>query len=324
MAILDISNPSKTERFLAKTDETLIKAVQERAQLLKQGIEESAIFRAADRALGELIRRYDRWLWKEVRRFPTLDLDDAYSYALRGFQKAIDSFDLTGTYTLVGSACIVVRRSITLLFYREGREAEKERRYAVVAPLQHEDELIDPYEVEQRGQQMAALQDEVKLLKLDRQKVIELRQAGMPWAEIGALFGKTDNAVRAIYSRALARIATRLQDAKPIEVVEIVEPIEIIETPVVKPSWMKQLWTRFKKTVRFSKNRDISGSPSKLPGSLPCLLQPPKLRPLPPGSPDNASRNGPLTYWLRVPLRFMRSCRLEFSLFHSTDSPPLD
>ena len=253
MATLDISNSPKTERFSDKTDCDLIAAVQQRSHLLETvTAKQHPIIRAGERALAELFRRYNRLLWKEAHAVTGVDPGDAYSYALQGFERAINNFDLSLDCTLVSYSLVVVRRAIQLLLKREKRQREKAERVAVIAPLHHEDELIDPYEDEQREQQNAALQTEVQQLRPSPQKVVAMRRMGMKFTEIGAFFAKTADAVRMVYSRAVSRLKKRLQNSPT-------EP-----TPEAEPSWMGRLWSRFRKTVRFSKSAAISSNPTPI------------------------------------------------------------
>ena len=257
MATLDISNNPKTERFSDQTDRDLIAAVQNRAKLLNSGIDVAhSVIRTADRALAELLRRYNRLLWKEAHAVTGIDPGDAYAYALQGFERAINRFDLSLNGTLVSYALVVVRRSIQLLLKREKRQREKAERVAVSAPLHHEDEFNDPYEDEQREQQSAALQTEVEQLKPSPQKVVAMRRMGMKFSEIGAFFAKTADAVRMVYSRAVSRLKKRFQSS-PSEV-------DTSTAPPPEPSWMSRLWSRFCKTVRFSNSAAISASSTSI------------------------------------------------------------
>ena len=277
MATLDISNNPKTERFSDKTDRDLIAAFQQRSQQRKLGVELThAVIRTADRALGELIRRYNRLLWKEAHAVADIDPGDAYAYALQGFERAINKFNLALDGTVVSYALVVVRRSIQLLIKREKRQREKAKRVAVIAPLHHEDELIDPYEAEQREQQSAALQAEVEQLKPSPQKVVAMRRMGMKFTEIGAFLAKTAYAVRMVYNRAVSRLKKRLQhpelhpQKKRLQHPELQPQIVAVEipptepTPEAEPSWMGRLWSRFRKTVRFSKSAAISSNPTPI------------------------------------------------------------
>jgi RNA polymerase sigma factor (sigma-70 family) len=279
MAILYSSESPKTERFSTKTDHSLIEAVQNRSKLLKTGTDRKhPAIRAGERAFAELLMRYDRWLWKQVRRFSGLDLNEAYSYALQGFERAIDKFDLHSDCPLVGFAAVVVRHAIQLLLRREQRHREKVAMAAEAAPLYHEDEFVDPYENEQREQSVEALHSEVEQLEVSRQKIVEMRQSGMKFSEIGAFFSKTADTVRMIYSRAIARLKKHLQP----QIVEVETPTAPASDPTPTADWMGRLWARFCKSVRFSNSSAISDSSTSIesPNALEVSVNAPK-RPVP-------------------------------------------
>jgi RNA polymerase sigma factor (sigma-70 family) len=300
MATLYSSDIPKTERFSAKTDHSLIEAVQNRFKLLKTLTDlNHPVIRAGERAFTELLRRYSRWLWKEVRRFTGLDLNDAYSYALQGFERAINKFDLHCDCALVSFASVVVRRAIQRLLQREQRHREKVAMAAEVAPLFHEDAFVDPYGEEQREQQIEALHSEVKQLEVSRQKIVEMRQSGLKFTEIGAFFSKTADAIRMIYRRAIAHLKKHLQPQPPLsfdtapfaaaqdpqgpqgpqgpqepQTAEIEPLTALASDPIPTTGWMGRLWSRFCKSVRFSNSGAISDSstpivsPDALDGSV--------------------------------------------------------
>lgn len=273
MATLYIPEDSKTERLREKTDESLIEAVQERSRLLKTGTDiRNPAIRLGDRAFAELLNRYQNWLWKQVHLFAELDLDDAYSSALQGFEKAIAKFDLSRGYALVTFANVIVRNAIQKVLRKEKRQDDRAKMAAVVAPLYHEDAFVDPYEEEQRDQQIESLNLEVQQLKPTPQKVVEMRESGMKFTEIGALCCRTADAVRMIFNRAFARLQKRLQPEPQLQIqleltLQTAEDAESTTTapePVPEKGWMGRLWSRFSKNVRFSNSRAISNS-STLP-----------------------------------------------------------
>lgn len=275
MATLYISEPSKTERFSEKTDHSLIKAVQERSRLLKTGTDEhNPAIRLGNRAFSELIKRYSNWIWKQVHSFTGLDLNESYSAALQGFEKAIAKFDLGCGYAITTFASVVVRRAIQKVLHKEQQQTEKAEMAAVVAPLYHEDAFVDPYEQEQREQQIEALNLEVKQLKPTPHKIVEMRESGMKFKEIGAVFCKTAAAVRMTFNRAIARLQKRLQPEPTLQTAEVIEPIVTpsewiaeVETttatapePIPEQGWMGRLRSRFSKSVRFLDSSATSNS----------------------------------------------------------------
>ena len=282
MATIYIPEDSKTERLREKTDESLIEAVQERSRLLKTGTDiRNPAIRLGDRAFAELLNRYQNWLWKQVHLFAELDLDDAYSSALQGFEKAIAKFDLSRGYALVTFANVIVRHAIQKVLHKEQRQDDRAKMAAVVAPLYHEDKFADPYELEQHEQQIESLNLEVQQLKPTPQKIVEMRESGMKFTEIGALCCRTADAVRMIFNRAFVRLQKRLQPKAQLQIqleltlqtaevdslATVPAPIPEVENSIAPASesipekgWMGRLWSRFSQNVRFSNSRAISNS----------------------------------------------------------------
>jgi RNA polymerase sigma factor (sigma-70 family) len=266
MATIYISEPSKTERFSEKTDHSLIEAVQERSILLKTGTDErNPAIRLGNRAFSELIKRYNNWIWKQVNAFTGLGHNEAYSAALQGFEKAIAKFDLSQGYALASFASVVVHHAIQKVLHKEQRQIEKVKLAAAIAPLYHEDEFVDPYEQEQREQQIKSLNSEIENLEPSGQKIVELRNAGMKFRQIGEFFGKTADAVRMIFNRAIALLKKQLQPQTALQTAEVDESMAI-EPAVIPEGWMGRLRSLFSKGVRFLKSRAISNS-SIIPSS---------------------------------------------------------
>uniref|UniRef100_B8HZ29 RNA polymerase, sigma-24 subunit, ECF subfamily n=1 Tax=Cyanothece sp. (strain PCC 7425 / ATCC 29141) TaxID=395961 RepID=B8HZ29_CYAP4 len=159
--------------------------------------------RTADRAFAELLSRYHQWLWKQIHKLPGLDESEAYSAALEGFRRAIITFDLSSGYALVTWASHCVRSALTAVFAREQRQAAKVERVAAIAPLVHEDELIDPFEMEQLHRDLQHLQIAITQLSTATQAIITMRTTGMSFVQISQELGKSASAVRMSYNRAL-------------------------------------------------------------------------------------------------------------------------
>ena len=288
---------------------------------MKSGIDGlSSIIRAGDRALAELFRRYEPLIWKEAMFVSnSVDVGDAYAVALKGLGNAINKFKIGFRCALVTFALPIVRNAIKKLLNDATKQRKKAEKFEVIAPLYHEDTLIDSYEVEQCEQQKAALKSEVKHLKPNPQKVVEMRQAGMSFKDIAAFFGRSPDAIRMVHNRAILRLTKRLSGE--------VKPIEVEETPVPQANWMQRLRTRFLKTVRFSEIRDISSSSISIQSittkESQCLHPQPTVKPPHhPGSHANVSPNGHPTSLRSALSGFIRSCLRGFSPFHFTDSRP--
>lgn len=215
--------------------------------------------RLGDRAFAELLNRYNRWIWKQINSIPRLDPDDAYSAALEGFQKAIATFDLTSGNALASWAYHCVRGALgTVLRARQGQAARVEK-LAAMTTLVHEDELQDPYEQEQLHQSVEKLHHATAKLGKTAQKIVSKRNEGMKFAAIGAELGKSADAVRMAYNRAIAALNQML--SQPPEVVEsrdrVVSQEQRSVLQVPKTNWMRRLWERSKLNVRLCRRVPI-------------------------------------------------------------------
>ena len=216
--------------------------------------------RLGDRAFAELLKRYNRWIWKQVKSIPSLDPNDAYSAALEGFQKAIATFDLASGNALASWAYHCVRGALgTVLRKEQGQVARMEKLTASNTALVYEEELQDPYEEDQLYQSVEKLHGAAAQLSETAQQIVSKRNEGMKFAAIGAELGKSADATRMAYNRAIA--ALKLMLAKP---PEVVVPSEVIVTQenqsgfqIPAANWMKRLWSRSRVNVRFLKRGHI-------------------------------------------------------------------
>ncbi len=213
--------------------------------------------RLGDRAFAELLKRYNRWIWKQINSIPRLDLDDAYSAALEGFQKAIATFDLTTENALASWAYHCVRGALGTVLRKELGQVARVEKLAAITSLTCEDELRDPYEEEQLHQSVEKLYGATAQLSETAQQIVSKRNEGMKFAAIGAELGKSADAVRMAYNRAITTLNQML--AKPPEVVEPSEFIVVQENQsafqVPAANWMKRLWSRSRVNVRFFEAR---------------------------------------------------------------------
>jgi RNA polymerase sigma-70 factor (ECF subfamily) len=221
--------------------------------------------RLSDRAFAELLSRYNRWIWKQIKSIPRLDPDDAYSAALEGFQKAIATFDLTSGNALASWAKHCVRGALgTVLRNQQGQAARVEKLKATNTTLVYEDDLRDPYEEEQLHQCVEKLHQASSLLSETAQQIVLKRNEGMKFRAIGAELGKSADAVRMAYNRAITALGGMLTQQP--ESVVITQPESVVTThkpPTVlqeeqlqstfqapENNWMKSLWERCKLNVR--------------------------------------------------------------------------
>ncbi len=266
MANLYISEPSKTEQISEKTDYSLIEAVQERAKLLKTGTDgRNPAIRFGDRAFAQLLKRYNNWIWKQIHSFSGLDLNEAYSNALQGFERAISKFDLSRGYALVTFASVAVRRAIQGVVIREQKQTEKIVLAAEIATSYHEDEFIDPYEQEAREQNIASLNEEIGHLEASPQQILQMRNIGMKYREIGTFINKSADAVRMIYTRAVALLQKQLQPQPATQTPDVEDLPVAASEPIPKRGWMGRLWSRFSESVRFFDTDHISNNPTISP-----------------------------------------------------------
>lgn len=91
------------------------------------------------------------------------------------------------------------------------------------------------------------------------QQIVSKRNEGMKFAAIGAELGKSSDAVRMAYNRAIAALNQMLAKSP-----EVVEPSEVIVTQenqsafqIPAANWMKRLWSRSRVNVRFLKREPI-------------------------------------------------------------------
>jgi RNA polymerase sigma factor (sigma-70 family) len=264
MANLYSSEPSKNEQISEKTDYSLIEAVQERARLLKMGTDErNPAIRHGDRAFAQLLKRYNNWIWKQVHSFTGIDLNEAYSNALQGFERAIAKFDLSRGYALVTFASVAVRRAIQGVVISEQKQVEKIALAAEIATPYHEDEFIDPYEQEAHEQSIAALNEEIGHLEASPQLILQMRNMGMKYREIGTFINKSADAVRMIYNRAVSLLQKQLQPQPATQTAEAENLSATASEPIPKQGWMGRLRSRFSETVRFFGTDHISSNPPK-------------------------------------------------------------
>lgn len=217
--------------------------------------------RLGDRAFAELLKRYNRWIWKQIKSIPRLEPNDAYSAALEGFQKAIATFDLTSGNALASWAYHCVRGALgTVLRKEQGQVARMEKLTASNTALVYEEELQDPDEEEQLYQSVEKLHGAAAQLSETAQQIVLKRNEGMKFAAIGAELGKSADATRMAYNRAIA--ALKLMLAKPPEFGVVVRvQVTVREkkqsTQISKTNWMKRLWERSKFIVRLCRRVPI-------------------------------------------------------------------
>lgn len=217
--------------------------------------------RLGDRAFAELLERYSRWIWKQINSIPKLDSDDAYSAALEGFQKAIATFDLTSGNALASWAYHCVRGALGTVLRNQLGQIARVKKLAATTSLTCEDELRDPYEQEQLHQSIEKLHGATEQLSETAQQIVSKRNEGMKFAAIGAELGKSADAVRMAYNRAIAALNQTLSGQSSVEVTRQYKPVELRENEstfqTIESDWMKRLWERSKLNVRLCRRVPI-------------------------------------------------------------------
>lgn len=235
--------------------------------------------RLSDRAFAELLSRYNRWIWKQINSLTRVDPDDAYSAALEGFQKAIATFDLTSGNALASWAKHCVRGTLATVLRNQQGQAARVEKLKATTTLVYEDDLRDPYEEEQLHQCVEKLHQASSLLSETAQQIVLKRNEGMKFRAIGAELGKSADAVRMAYNRAITALGGMLTQQP--ESVVVTQPESVVvthEQPTVlqenhstfqvpeMKNWMKSLWKRCKLHVRsFERSpilsRTVQGKP---------------------------------------------------------------
>ena len=212
--------------------------------------------RLSDRAFAELLSRYNRWIWKQIKSIPRLDPDDAYSAALEGFQKAIATFDLTSGNALASWAKHCVRGALAAVLRNQQGQAARVEKLKATTTLVYEDDLRDPYEEEQLHQCVEKLHQASSLLSETAQQIVLKRNEGMKFRAIGAELGKSADAVRMAYNRAITALGGMLTQQPESVVTTHKQPTvlkeEQLQSTFQAPenNWMKSLWERCKLNVR--------------------------------------------------------------------------
>lgn len=226
--------------------------------------------RSSDRAFAELLSRYNRWIWKQINSISRVDPDDAYSAALEGFQKAIATFDLKSGNALASWAKHCVRGALATVLRNQQGQAARVEKLKATTTLVHEDELRDPYEEEQLHQCVEKLHQASLQLSETAQQIVLKRNQGMKFRAIGAELGKSADAVRMAYNRAITALGGMLTQ-QPESVVVTHKPPTVLQEnqstlQVPENNWMKSLWERCKLNVRLKKrvpilSRTVQGKP---------------------------------------------------------------
>ncbi len=215
------------------------------------------VIRQGERAIAQLLKSYERFLYKRISlHCPRVDSDAAFSAALVGFRKAIESFDFSSPFF----SWLKIKSSSALMDEARRRAIGTQREFELHLQLSNEIGIAEALEFEQLTPKIRAALE--KLSELERLCLL-LHSEGLSWIEVGEVLGKSPDAARMQKNRAIKkiRIELGLEQAKPrAKATAIPEPVKQDAKPA-------GFWMRFfafcagkTKSVRSS----VSGSDSKV------------------------------------------------------------
>lgn len=225
---------------------TLLEQAQARFQLLAQipvnqlALQHQRILRQGDRAVTKLLDQYQRLLYKLIHQYcPEWDVEEAFSIALDGLNKAIKSFNF-GTPFLSW-----LRIKVT------GALLDEKRNIAIKAKKQDKLHQLIRYELVTEGGTSEVhefdLEEFLPQVKLALEKLTEverlcltLNSEGHQWPEVGAAIDKTKDAARMCFCRAIEKIRIALGLSEP-KVTK--RPKTVIRKAI---GWMQSLAQRWK------------------------------------------------------------------------------
>jgi RNA polymerase sigma factor (sigma-70 family) len=232
----------KTEQLTAETEFSLIAQAQTRHKLLSADqaltLEQKKEVRQGERALERLLASQVKYIESRIQqlftKMPTLNREDLRQSAQEGIIAAIHSFDLSKGVRLITWAWYQISSKFKGIINGEIAQSKAEdiaQREAPDAQSQSQAQ-IDVVELDH-------VKTIVSTLKQNVQDIIKLRTQGNEFPEIGKILGKTADACRMAYNRAIQRVRQQLL------------PSPVIEQQAVPQNWMSRLKLRYDKNVRF-------------------------------------------------------------------------
>ena len=192
------------------------------------------VIRQGERAIAQLLKSYERFLYKRISlHCPRVDSDAAFSAALVGFRKAIESFDFSSPFL----SWLKIKSSSALMDEARRRAIGTQREFELHLQLSNEIGIAEALELEQLTPKIRAALE--KLSELERLCLL-LHSEGMSWIEVGEVLGKSPDAARMKKNRAIKkiRIELGLEQAKPTaKAIAIPEPVKQDSKPV--GFWMR-------------------------------------------------------------------------------------
>jgi RNA polymerase sigma factor (sigma-70 family) len=241
--VMDITlfpSESKSEQISAEIEYSLIAQAQERYKLLTTAqdlnLEAKKTIRQGERALERLLASLGKYIesriWRLLAKNPTLNREDLRQSAQEGIIKAIHSFDLSKGFRLITWAWYQISSQFKNLITGEVTQSKAESSAKTQTPVAQDNPQVDVLQVD-------SIKKVVARFKQPIQKIIELRTQGYEFPEMGKLLGKTADACRMVYNRAIQRIR------------QLLLPSETVHPVTPSTQWMSRLKLRFGKNVRF-------------------------------------------------------------------------
>jgi RNA polymerase sigma factor (sigma-70 family) len=230
----------ENEQISAEIEYSLIAQAQKRYQLLTTGqnltLEDKKTIRRGERALERLLasqaKQIESRIQKLLAKLPTLNREDLRQSAQEGIIKAIHSFDLSKGFRLITWAWYQISSKFKQQVTGEVTQSKAESSAKTQTPVAQDNTQIEVL-------QLDSVQKVIAKFKQPIQKIIELRTQGYEFPEIGKFLGKTADACRMGYNRAIQRIR------------QILIPSETVYPATPSTQWMTRLKLRFGKNVRF-------------------------------------------------------------------------
>jgi RNA polymerase sigma factor (sigma-70 family) len=231
---------SKTEQISAETEFTLIAQAQERHRLLTTAqdptLEDKKAIRQGERALERLLASQGKYIESRTQKLfakvPTLNREDLCQSAQEGIIEAIHSFDLSKGFRLITWAWYRISSKFKKQVTGEVIRSKAENSAKNETPVAQDNPQIDVLQLDSVQKVIAKFKQPIK-------KIIELRTQGYEFPEIGKLLGKTSDACRMGFNRAIQRIR------------QILLPSETVYPATPTTQWMSRLKLHFGKNVRF-------------------------------------------------------------------------
>lgn len=234
------SSSNKNEQITAEQEQLLIFQAQQRYKLLitaqDLSLDDKKIVRQGERALERLLASQVKYIESRIQclfaKMPNLNREDLLQSAQEGVIKAIHSFDLSKGVRLITWAWHQISTKFKSLITGEVKQRNAEHNAKKENPISQEKTQVDIVQLEDAQKVISQFKPQV-------QKIIVLRSEGLEFSVIGEQLGKTADACRMSYNRAIQRIRQHLS------------PIESTSQQASPSSWMSNLKLRWGKNVRF-------------------------------------------------------------------------